>query len=160
VQDIANDFQRYYHYPTIFWLSVGEWGDEIRGGPAREAGFCIMPSCNPMCCRPAGPFVAAAVALAWARQEVEKSESRALAARDESVAHGQGVNTAKGYSNAAGGRSALLGISTGKARSAIVSRGAYGGGGRRRPAHGRERRGSEKKASALIAAEAFNLPRN
>jgi hypothetical protein len=44
----------------------------MRGGPAREAGFYIMPFCDPMCCRPAGPFITAAVALAWARQEVER----------------------------------------------------------------------------------------
>jgi hypothetical protein len=69
---MANDFRRYYHYPTIFWLSVGDWGDEMRDGPAREAGFYIKPFCDPMCCRPAGPFITAAVALAWARQEARK----------------------------------------------------------------------------------------
>jgi hypothetical protein len=71
-RDMANDFQRYYSYPSIHWLSVGDWDGEMIGGPAREAGFYVIPYCNPMCCRPAGPFITAAVALAWARQELAR----------------------------------------------------------------------------------------
>jgi hypothetical protein len=54
------------------WLSVGDWDGEMQGGPAREAGYYMMPCCNPICCRPAGPFITAAAVLAWARREVER----------------------------------------------------------------------------------------
>jgi hypothetical protein len=70
--EFDRSYQRYYRYPPILWLSVGDWDGEMIGGPARAAGFYIMPFCTPMCCRPAGPFITAAVALAWARQEVAR----------------------------------------------------------------------------------------
>jgi hypothetical protein len=157
---MANDFQRYYDYPTIFWLSVGDWGDEMRSGPAREAGFYILPFCDPMCCRPAGPFVTAAVALAWARQEVEKYNPHAGRWR-------RGMNpwrTVKAWTwqrvferRRWSKRTARYLDEEGKRRNHQPNRAWWP----RKPqarSWARETP-SEKKASLLIFAEAFNLPR-
>lgn len=55
--------------PPIYWYDVGEAGDEIYGGPVTQAGWYIHPYCDPMCCRPEGPFATREEALSRTRQE-------------------------------------------------------------------------------------------
>ena len=57
--------QHFLAEEIIVFCLEGDGDGEFRGGPVRRAGYYVMPFCDPMCCRPYGPFEDRAVARAW-----------------------------------------------------------------------------------------------
>ena len=60
--------EEYYLNPHIEFLPVGSGEGVIVGGPIRKEGYYVFPCCDPLCCRPYGPFPNPLEALGWSRE--------------------------------------------------------------------------------------------
>ncbi len=66
------ELQRFYAEPPAVWRMVGD-GD-VNGGPITESGWYVDPYCDPLCCRPFGPFRTLEDACAWTWTEYDVPE--------------------------------------------------------------------------------------
>jgi hypothetical protein len=66
---MSDDFDDYYLTPPISYLSEGE---DCAGGPLTEDGWYVMHFCDPMCCRPTGPFLTREEALEYSCQKLHR----------------------------------------------------------------------------------------
>jgi|ETNmetMinimDraft_23_1059889.scaffolds.fasta_scaffold309077_1 hypothetical protein len=57
----------YFMDPHVQFLLASD--EEVAGGAITESGYYVFPFCDPMCCRPAGPFRSVVEAREWARKE-------------------------------------------------------------------------------------------
>jgi hypothetical protein len=58
----------YYLNPRIEFMAAGMGRGAIVGGPIRREGYYVFACCDPLCCRPYGPFASPGEALEWSRQ--------------------------------------------------------------------------------------------
>lgn len=81
------DLIHYLSVRGIYWYEVGEAADEFYGGPVTQAGWYIYPYCEPMCCRPEGPFATREEALRHTRQEYFERKYPIASCRGEDDEH-------------------------------------------------------------------------
>jgi hypothetical protein len=65
---------------NIRWLRAGQ--EDVAGGPIRASGFYVDPLCDPMCCRPKGPFRTRKMALQAIAREYGKAPRHPYPALD------------------------------------------------------------------------------
>jgi hypothetical protein len=55
----------------IRWITAGH--EDVAGGPIRASGYYVDPYCDPMCCRPKGPYRTTKLALRALAREYGKA---------------------------------------------------------------------------------------
>lgn len=73
---LCSEIDDYLADPYIAYHKSGDCAGEWIGGEATRSGFYIYPFCDPMCCRPEGPFTSEENARQAARTRLSEVRRR------------------------------------------------------------------------------------
>ena len=66
---------KYLANPEIHYFLEGDGAEDWVDGPAKEAGYYILPFCNVGCCPPEGPFPDVSSAQEAALQRIKERQN-------------------------------------------------------------------------------------